>query len=200
VIFVVQFHVLLTTYEMLMAEDWTELAKINWRAVVVDEAQRLKNTNSRLAVNLRKFKVEFRVLLTGTPIQNNTAELWSLLNYIAPENFASRNDFMAKFGNLQHSHQVEALHKQLKPHLLRRMKEDVEKSIPPKEETIIEVSLSPLQRQYYRAILNRNRAFLTKGCSQKNSPNLMNVMLVRDHSLLILLRFFSLISSFIYYL
>jgi chromodomain-helicase-DNA-binding protein 7 len=68
-----KFHILLTTYEMLLAEDWTELAKIHWRVAVIDEAQRLKNQNSKLLQHLKQLQLEHRVLLTGTPIQNNTS-------------------------------------------------------------------------------------------------------------------------------
>lgn len=84
---------------------------------------------------------------------------------------------MRRFGNLQRKEQVDDLHRILKPFLLRRLKGDVEKSIPPKEETIVEVELSKLQKQYYRAILDRNRSFLNRGLSAKNTPNLINVMM-----------------------
>jgi chromodomain-helicase-DNA-binding protein 7 len=173
----IKFHILLTTYEMLMAEDWTELTRVPWKCCVIDEAQRLKNSNSKLAQNLKHFRMSHRVLLTGTPIQNNTTELWSLLNFIAPETFSSRELFVRRFGSLHNKEQVDDLHRILKPFLLRRLKGDVEKSIPPKEETIVEVELSKLQKQYYRAILDRNRSFLNKGLSAKNTPNLVNVMM-----------------------
>lgn len=85
--------------------------------------------------------------------------------------------FLNEFGELQDSSQVSKLHSVLKPHLLRRMKEDVEKSIPPKEETLIEVELTSLQKQYYRAILEKNREFLNKGCTNRNFPHLLNIMM-----------------------
>lgn len=61
----IKFHVLLTTYEMLMTEDWSELARVPWRCCVIDEAQRLKNSNSKLGQNLKHFRFAHRVLLTG---------------------------------------------------------------------------------------------------------------------------------------
>lgn len=84
---------------------------------------------------------------------------------------------MAQFGQLEDSEQVAKLHSLLRPHLLRRLKEDVEKSIPPKEETLVEVELTSLQKKYYRAILEKNRDFLNKGCIGKNIPNLLNVVM-----------------------
>jgi chromodomain-helicase-DNA-binding protein 7 len=116
-----------------------------------------------------------RVLLTGTPIQNSTEELWTLLNYIAPFDFYSLDQFMEKFGNLKDSSQVEELQEAIRPYVLRRMKENVEKSIPPKEETIIDIELTTLQKQYYRAIYEKNRNFLSRGCEKSNIPRLINI-------------------------
>lgn len=101
-----------------------------------------------------------------------------MLNYIEPEKFSSLDEFQREYGQLQDSEQVLKLQEQLKPHFLRRMKDDVEKSIPPKEETIIEVELTSLQKQYYRAVLERNRAFLQRGVKPNNAPNLLNVVMV----------------------
>ncbi len=172
-----KFNVLLTTYEMVLQPDWTELSKIPWKALVVDEAHRLKNKYSKLLERLKLFKFEHRVILTGTPIQNNTEELWTLLNFIEPNMFHSLDAFMQNFGNLQDAEQVSRLHSLLKPHLLRRLKEDVENSIPPKEEILVEVELTSLQKKYYRAILERNREFLNKGCQGSNVPNLLNIVM-----------------------
>ena len=105
---------------MLMTDDWQELTRIRWKCMVIDEAQRLKNSGSKLNTNLKHFIADHRVLLTGTPIQNSTLELWSLLNFIAPMSFSSKEQFLSQFGNLQDSTQVQLLHKLLKPYLLRR--------------------------------------------------------------------------------
>jgi SNF2-related domain/Helicase conserved C-terminal domain/F/Y rich C-terminus/F/Y-rich N-terminus len=172
-----RFNVLLTTYEMFLREDWQDLQRIRWRALVVDEAQRLKNTNSKLLEHLRLCTSDHRVLLTGTPLQNNTQELWTLLNFIEPIKFVSQDIFMSQFGELQSAEQVSKLQHLLRPHLLRRMKEDVERDIPPKEEVIVEVELTNFQKQYYRAMLEGNRGFLSRGCSGQNVPNLMNIVM-----------------------
>lgn len=114
------------------------LRKVRWRALVVDEAHRLKNKSSKLAVELAQYRFDHCLMLTGTPLQNNTEELWALLHFMDPKAFASLESFQARFGDLKKASQVEALHALLRPRLLRRVKENVEKSLPDKEETIIE--------------------------------------------------------------
>ncbi|KUF97119.1 hypothetical protein AM588_10009279 [Phytophthora nicotianae] len=173
-----RFDVLITTYEMASATDLYKLAQINWQLMVVDEAHRLKNRNSKLSNILHtRFTYESMLLLTGTPLQNNVEELWVLLNFLDTKKFASKESFLESFGELTDSAQVERLHSELKPYLLRRMKEDVEKSLAPKEETIIEVELTVLQKQYYRAIYEKNTEFLSRGGRKGDTPSLMNVLM-----------------------
>lgn len=95
--------------------------------------------NCKLLEGLRLMHMEHRVLLSGTPLQNNVTELFSLLNFLEPTQFASQETFLQDFGKLESEDQVKKLQALLKPMMLRRMKEDVEKSLAPKEETIIEV-------------------------------------------------------------
>lgn len=156
---------------MASATDLYKLAQINWQLMVVDEAHRLKNRNSKLSNLLHtRFTFENMLLLTGTPLQNNVEELWVLLNFLDDKKFNSKEDFLESFGELTDSAQVERLHSELKPYLLRRMKEDVEKSLAPKEETIIEVELTVLQKQYYRAIYEKNTEFLSRGGKKETPP------------------------------
>lgn len=115
--------------------------------------------------------------LSGTPLQNSTEELFALLNFADQNNFNDRNNFIESFGQLTDAKQVSDLHAVLKPYLLRRVKEDVAKSLPPKEETILEVSLTPLQKAFYKAIYERNTSFLFKGAKPSNAPSLMNIMM-----------------------
>eukprot|EP00698_Gefionella_okellyi_P020055 TRINITY_DN6248_c0_g1_i1.p1 TRINITY_DN6248_c0_g1~~TRINITY_DN6248_c0_g1_i1.p1 ORF type:complete len:1850 (-),score=436.56 TRINITY_DN6248_c0_g1_i1:95-5080(-) len=171
-----KFNVLITTYDLVM-QDAHMLKKINWRALVIDEAHRLKNRTCKLIDALLLFKAEYRLLLTGTPLQNNTEELWSLLNFLEPDSFGSLDAFVQQFGSVERADQVEKLQQLLRPHMLRRLKEDVEKSIAPKEETIIEVELTIIQKKYYRAILEHNLDFLRKGAKGANAPNLINIMM-----------------------
>jgi len=173
---VTKFHILITTYEVVMKEIHI-FSKIKWKSLIVDEAHRLKNAQSRLFAELASVPRDHCVLLTGTPLANNTEELWALLHFDDPKAFADREDFLEKFGQMSDSKQVSELHGILKPYLLRRVKEDVEKSLPPKEEIILEVTLTPIQKKYYKAIYERNTAFLYKGAKPSNAPSLMNVMM-----------------------
>lgn len=171
-----KFNVLITTYEMTLS-DSALLSGIRWRYLAIDEAHRLKNKDCRLITTLRTFRFDHSLLLTGTPLQNNTEELWTLLNFMEPKEFESLSDFLEEFGELKEASQVEKLHDILRPYLLRRMKEDVEKSIAPKEETIVEVDLTPMQKKYYRAILDKNFQSLNMGAKTSNLPSLMNVLM-----------------------
>jgi chromodomain helicase DNA binding protein 8/chromodomain-helicase-DNA-binding protein 7 len=82
-----KFDVLLTTYEMAMSGA-AQLRPIKWRVAVLDEAHRLKNKTSKVTEFLNSYEMEHRVLLTGTPLQNSLEELWALLNFLEPQNFA----------------------------------------------------------------------------------------------------------------
>ena len=173
---ITKFHILITTFEVVL-KDVSVFTKIKWRALIVDEAHRLKNSKSRLFEDLGTVPRDFCLLLTGTPLANATEELWALLHFADKKAFADKESFLEKFGELKDADQVNELHTLLKPYLLRRVKEDVEKSLPPKEETILEVSLTPIQKKYYKAIYERNTAFLYKGAKPSNAPSLMNVMM-----------------------
>uniref|UniRef100_A0A670JPR4 Chromodomain helicase DNA binding protein 6 n=1 Tax=Podarcis muralis TaxID=64176 RepID=A0A670JPR4_PODMU len=171
-----KFHVVITTFEMILA-DCPELKKIQWRCVIIDEAHRLKNRNCKLLEGLKLMSLEHKVLLTGTPLQNSVEELFSLLNFLEPQQFPSETAFLEEFGDLKTEEQVKKLQSLLKPMMLRRLKDDVEKNLAPKQETIIEVELTNIQKKYYRAILEKNFSFLSKGANQHNMPNLINTMM-----------------------
>ena len=115
--------------------------------------------------------------MTGTPLQNNTAELWALLNFIEPAKFPDPEKFALRYGNITTQEQVESLQRRIAPHLLRRVKEDVAKDIPPKEETIIDVELTTMQKQYYRAIFEHNHGFLMQSLKGTAMPKLMNIQM-----------------------
>lgn len=173
---VYKFDVLLTTYEMAMSGA-AQLRPINWRVCVLDEAHRLKNKNSKITEFLKAYTMEHKVLLTGTPLQNSLEELWALLNFLEPEKFASDREFQANYGSMSSAADVEKLQLILKPLMLRRLKEDVEKSIPVKEETIVEVELTTTQKKWYRSILEKNFAWLKQGAKRNNVPQLVNTMM-----------------------
>lgn len=107
------------------------------------------------------------LLLTGTPIQNNLQELWTLLNFIEPNHFSSMEDFQSQFGDLNNIEQLERLKTKLEPYLLRRMKEDVERSIPPLQEMILDVEMTTLQKTVYKTVYEKNKGTLQQGLGLK---------------------------------
>lgn len=92
-----------------------------------------------------------------------------MLNFLEPDQFAEYSEFQNQFGNLSKHADVVALQELLRPLMLRRLKEDVEKDIPVLEETVIEVELTMMQKKYYKGILERNFSFLKQGnCTYDN--------------------------------
>ena len=171
----IKFHVLLTSYE-LIGIDAATLGSLEWQILVVDEAHRLKNNQSKFFRILNSYKINHKLLLTGTPLQNNLEELFHLLNFLTPDNFNDLQGFLNEFSDLAKDDQVRRLHELLGPHLLRRLKADVLKGMPSKSEFIVRVDLAPMQKKFYKWILTRNfEALNTKGGGQQVS--LINIMM-----------------------
>jgi hypothetical protein len=95
-----------TSVEWQASADKTSLAKLPFETLIVDEGHRLKRAESKLGTDLRGFRIPHTVLLTGTPLQNNVAELWSLLNFLAPKHFSSLETFERRFGEMKDAKQV----------------------------------------------------------------------------------------------
>uniref|UniRef100_A0A0E0DXZ4 DNA helicase n=1 Tax=Oryza meridionalis TaxID=40149 RepID=A0A0E0DXZ4_9ORYZ len=157
----IKFDVLLTSYEMINM-DSTVLKTIEWECMIVDEGHRLKNKDSKLFGQLKEYHTKHRVLLTGTPVQNNLDELFMLMHFLEGDSFGSIADLQEEFKDINQDKQVEKLHGMLKPHLLRRFKKDVMKELPPKKELILRVELTSKQKEYYKAILTKNYEVLTR--------------------------------------
>jgi superfamily II DNA or RNA helicase len=170
----VQFDVLVTTYEVLRQEV-DRLQGISWSALVIDEAHRIKSVNSMLKEDLLKLKVDYRLLLTGTFIQNDVAELWSLFNFMHPERFDCLEEWMDKFGITRTSGQLSSLTEAIRPYVLRRMKADVTKDLKPLKETLVFVEMVPFQRHCYRALYEKNAALLLQGQDSRDSPSFSNL-------------------------
>jgi superfamily II DNA or RNA helicase len=151
----VKFHALLTSYELVSVDSAT-LSSVDWAVLIIDEAHRLKNNQSRFFRTLFEFNIGYKVLLTGTPLQNNLEELYHLLNFLKPDKFSDMDGFLKEFSDLAKDEQVAKLHDILGSHMLRRLKADVLKNMPTKSEFIVRVELSPVQKKYYRAILTKN--------------------------------------------
>uniref|UniRef100_A0A8C1GN62 Chromodomain helicase DNA binding protein 5 n=1 Tax=Cyprinus carpio TaxID=7962 RepID=A0A8C1GN62_CYPCA len=171
----IKFHVLLTSYELITI-DQAVLGSIAWACLVVDEAHRLKNNQSKFFRILNGYRIYYKLLLTGTPLQNNLEELFHLLNFLTPERFNNLEGFLEEFADISKEDQIKKLHDLLGPHMLRRLKADVFKNMPAKTELIVRVELSPMQKKYYKFILTRNfEALNSKGGG--NQVSLLNIMM-----------------------
>ncbi|VAH72385.1 unnamed protein product [Triticum turgidum subsp. durum] len=169
-----KFDVCVTSFEMAIKEK-NALKRFSWRYIIIDEAHRIKNENSLLSKTMRLFSTNYRLLITGTPLQNNLHELWSLLNFLLPEIFSSAETFDEWFqitGETDQQEVVQQLHKVLRPFLLRRLKSDVEKGLPPKKEIILKVGMSQMQKQYYRGLLQKDLEVINAGGERKRLLNI----------------------------
>lgn len=175
--------VVVTTYEVVNLEK-TALTKFAWRYLIIDEAHRLKNEASQFSQTVRMLNTQYRLLLTGTPLQNNLHELWALLNFLLPDVFASADQFDEWF-NLDvddteaKQRIISQLHKILRPFMLRRLKADVEKSLPPKTETILFCGMSVVQRALYTQVLLRDIDTVNGGAGGSRTAILNIVMQLR---------------------
>lgn len=118
-----RFDVLLTSYELVM-KDTSNFKAVSWDVIIVDEGHRLKGSEGKMFKTIVGFRTRQRVLLTGTPLQNNMDELFSLLNFLDPEKFHDREAFMERYGTLSqlNDETVATLQKLVRPHMLRRLK------------------------------------------------------------------------------
>eukprot|EP00802_Teleaulax_amphioxeia_P001899 Tamp_01901.p1 GENE.Tamp_01901~~Tamp_01901.p1 ORF type:complete len:1009 (+),score=374.13 Tamp_01901:206-3028(+) len=151
-----KFDVILTSFEIVCREK-NHFKKFHWRYFVIDEAHRIKNENSQLSMVVRELKTHSRLLLTGTPLQNNLHELWALLNFLLPDEFADSDKFDEFFQSTEKAEEVTSkLQKILRPFLLRRLKADVEKGLPPKQEINMYIPMSASQAKLYSNILKKD--------------------------------------------
>lgn len=149
------FHIVITSYQLVVSDEKT-FHRLKWQYIILDEAQAIKNVQSMRWKTLLSFSSRQKLLLTGTPIQNNMAELWALLHFIMPELFDSHEQFQewfskdieAQASNDKHvlnQHQLQRLHAILKPFMLRRIKKDVEHELGQKYETQIKCEMTKRQ-------------------------------------------------------
>ncbi|KAF6208767.1 hypothetical protein GE061_014507 [Apolygus lucorum] len=169
--------VIITSYEVPLRDEHI-LGKITWKYLVVDEGHRIKNHNTKLSRVLGGFRSINRLLLTGTPLQNNLAELWALLHFLLPEVFDSLDVFETLFtaeelaqGEAEQclekekkSNILTLLHEILKPFLLRRLKSDVNLDLPQKKEILVKCPMTKMQFDLYKAVLEKSIMVQGKFC------------------------------------
>ncbi|GAA0175321.1 hypothetical protein LIER_28512 [Lithospermum erythrorhizon] len=185
------FHILITSYQLLVSDE-KYFRRVKWQYMVLDEAQAIKSSNSIRWKTLLSFNCRNRLLLTGTPVQNNMAELWALLHFIMPTLFDSHEQFNewfskgienhAEHGGTLNEHQLNRLHAILKPFMLRRVKKDVVTELTGKTEITVHCKLSSRQQAFYQAIKNKiSLAELFDGkrghLNDKKILNLMNIVI-----------------------
>jgi ATP-dependent helicase STH1/SNF2 len=188
------FQVLLTTYEYII-KDRPVLSKIKWIHMIIDEGHRMKNASSKLSATLTQYySTRYRLILTGTPLQNNLPELWALLNFVLPTIFKSVKSFdewfNTPFANTGGQDKMELteeeqilvirrLHKVLRPFLLRRLKKDVEKDLPDKTEKVIKCKFSALQARLYKQMVKHNKLVVSDGKGGKTGARGLSNMIMQ---------------------
>lgn len=174
-----KFDVCITSYEMILREK-AHLKKFAWEYIIIDEAHRIKNEESSLAQIIRVFNSRNRLLITGTPLQNNLHELWALLNFLLPDVFGDSEAFDQWFSgqNEDQDTVVQQLHRVLRPFLLRRVKSDVEKSLLPKKEVNLYIGMSDMQVKWYKKILEKDIDAVNGAAGKRESKTrLLNIVM-----------------------
>ncbi|XP_070162365.1 helicase domino isoform X1 [Polyergus mexicanus] len=174
------FHICITSYKLVI-QDHQSFRRKKWKYLILDEAQNIKNFKSQRWQLLLNFQTQRRLLLTGTPLQNNLMELWSLMHFLMPNVFQSHREFKEWFsnpvtgmieGNSEYNENIiRRLHKVLRPFLLRRLKTEVEKQLPKKYEHVVMCRLSKRQRFLYDDFMSRAKTKETLA-----SGNLLSVI------------------------
>lgn len=173
-------HVVVTSYETAIDPAARKIFKsVSWAGLIADEGQRLKNENSQSHEALNSIRSPFKLLLTGTPLQNNARELFNLLQFL--DDNLNAADLEEKYA-VMNSENVQELHAQIRPYILRRTKAQVLTFLPPLGQVIVPLSMSVLQKNVYKSILSRNpellRTLFTGGSTKgKERANLSNILM-----------------------
>ncbi|MCR4660518.1 MAG: DEAD/DEAH box helicase, partial [Clostridia bacterium] len=169
----------ISSYDSLRSDIETH-ENIEYGAVILDEGQYIKNALAKKSMAVRKLKSQHRFVLTGTPIENSLADLWSIFDFLMPNFLGSYKAFRDRFESTD-KELLEANNEELafkvKPFILRRVKEDVLKSLPPKTETIVKVTMEQDQRKIYLAYLNKAREKINENEKILNNPvNILSIL------------------------
>ncbi len=161
--------VVITSYA-LVRRDIAKLKEYNFRYVILDESQNIKNAMSQTAQAVKKLQASHKLALSGTPIENKLEELWSVFDFLMPGFLFSVADFNSRYVNPIMERQDKTVEKRLKlqiyPFILRRMKRDVAKDLPDKVENIAYCELTDEQRDFYLQVLDSTKEELFKSIEQ----------------------------------
>ena len=148
-------HLVITSYP-LAVRDAAMLASHDWHYLMLDEAQRIKNSRSQAAVSVKGLRARHRLCLSGTPLENHMGELWSLIDFVCPGLLGSEKEFREHYRNpiekRQEAVMAEHLARRVRPFILRRTKQQVAKELPDKTETHLRVRLSGVQADLYETV------------------------------------------------
>lgn len=170
-----------------VSKDCDELKKLKFLYLVLDEAHNIKNRQTKRTANIKKVNSEYRLALTGTPLENSLGELWSIFDFVLPGylgNFKHFSDNYIK--NEEHKEsKIHELKNKLSPFMLRRKKEDVLKELPDKIESIIPIEMNEEQQIAYRLVLDQvkvdlENSILTKGYNGSQITILAALMKLRQ--------------------
>ena len=187
------YDVVITSYEV-VRNDIAQLEPVDWHYCILDEGHVIKNARTKLTKSVKRVRAHHRLILSGTPIQNHVLELWSLFDFLMPGFLGSEHSFNERFGKPILSNRdgkskngeaaalaLEALHKQVLPFLLRRLKEDVLDDLPPKIVQDYYCELSDMQKNLYDEFAKSNAhssatsTVQSSGAEAKASPGQQHV-------------------------
>jgi SNF2 family DNA or RNA helicase len=161
--------VIVTSYALLRRDVEDSLGKVDFRYLMLDEAQHVKNPSTEAWKAARQVSCEQRLALTGTPIENRVEELWSILELVAPGLLGTAKTFEKRYGRpiaKGNAVRLDELRRRTRPVILRRKKEDVAKDLPPKIETVMRCEMDDEQRAFYHRVLDEVRADVDKAMNQ----------------------------------
>ncbi|MGN0991871.1 MAG: DEAD/DEAH box helicase, partial [Candidatus Ventricola sp.] len=164
--------VYLTSYP-LIRRDIGQLSAVQFRFAILDEAQYIKNAMSVGAGAVKQLKAQTRFALTGTPMENHPGELWSIFDFVLPGYLLSFAQFMHRFGTGEES---DVLRRRIRPFLLRRLKGDVLKELPEKNEIQMMADMTEEQRRVYQASLMRLRPQVDMMLAGKNRIEVLSAI------------------------
>lgn len=171
--------VVVTTYALLRL-DQERLGGIEWSVVVLDEAQAIKNPDSQVAQAARALRATQRLALTGTPVENRLEELWSAFHFVSPGLLGGRREFRDRFSSpIENGDRraQQALRRRIRPFVLRRLKGEVAKELPPRTDVVLRCTLSDDERSLYESVRGLARADVAKLLAQNGMLQVLEVLL-----------------------
>jgi superfamily II DNA or RNA helicase len=161
----------LTTYALLRLDD-AILAARSWDTIILDEAQNIKNADSQVARAAFRLEGRFRLTLTGTPIENRLDELWSQFHFANPGLLGGRQDFQERYARPMaegDARSGDRLRQRIRPFMLRRLKRDVARELPPRTDVVMRCTLNDRERELYDAIMAATRKEVIEKVQQGGS-------------------------------